>query len=242
MGAGRPRRRLRRRLSDRQEVLYPALGALVRAWCALQQRRVPYAHEGPLLGHLAEGRPCIVALWHQDVFPLMFELFRFTPAARPWFLVSHGRTGRVGSHLLGLYGFRCVAGSRRRRGVRAVEALAARVRAEPRSVFLMADGSRGPAGVARWGAVHLARDTGLPLVPVRGWTTHLWILERSWMRLAIPKPAGRGVVLSGSPIRVPAEARSREALEPYRAALERALNGLAEDARAWAQEARAAFG
>jgi hypothetical protein len=92
----------------------------------------------------------------------------------------------------------------------------------------MADGASGPPRQPRWGAVHLARDTGLPIVPARGWTDHLVTLRRTWMRLVLPWPWGRGVVLSGEPLRVPPDADKR-ALEAARAELERRLNVLAEE-------------
>jgi lysophospholipid acyltransferase (LPLAT)-like uncharacterized protein len=159
-------RRLRLRAAEL--LLFPLLGALARLWFRALHVRVVYERRGPLFDFLARGEPCIVALWHQDVFPLMFELFRWTPTRPTLFLVHHGFGGLLGAHLLGLWGVECVAGSGSERGVAAVEELARRVRERPRWVFLMADGASGPPRRARWGAVHLARDTGLPIVAARG--------------------------------------------------------------------------
>jgi hypothetical protein len=218
----------RARLRAAELLLFPLLGALARLWFRALHAHTTWERRGPLFGFLERGEPCIVALWHQDVFPLMFELFRWKPARPTLFLVHHGFGGRLGTYLLGLWGIECVAGSGATRGIPAVEELGRRVRERPQSVFLMADGASGPPRQARWGAVHLARDTGLPIVPARGWTDHLVTLRRTWMRLVLPWPWGRGVVLSGEPLRVPPDADKR-ALETARAELERRLNVLAEE-------------
>jgi lysophospholipid acyltransferase (LPLAT)-like uncharacterized protein len=97
----------------------------------------------------------------------------------------------------------------------------------------MADGSRGPPRRARWGAVYLARDTGLPIVPARAWGDNLVILERTWMRLALPKPWGRAVVMSGEPLRVPADAKEEAELDAYRLELEQRLETLVARTDAW---------
>jgi lysophospholipid acyltransferase (LPLAT)-like uncharacterized protein len=192
--AWKSRRARSARLRVAELVLFPLLGALARLWFRALHARVAFERRGPLFELLERGEPCIVALWHQDVFPLMFELFLWTPARPTLFLVHHGFAGALGAHLLGLWGIECVAGSGARRGVPAVEELARRVRERPQSVFLMADGASGPPREARWGAVHLARDTGLPIVPARGWTDHQVTLRRTWMRLVrkhSPSPVGR---------------------------------------------------
>jgi lysophospholipid acyltransferase (LPLAT)-like uncharacterized protein len=208
----------------------------MRLWAWSVHRYVRYELRGPLFEFIREGRPCIVALWHQDVFPLMVELFRYTPTYPSSLMVSRGRVGAIGTRFLNLWGIECVAGSRSRRGVDAIRELTRRVREERRSVFLMADGSRGPPHQARWGAIYLARDTGLPIVAVRAWGDNLVTLRRTWMHLVLPKPWGRAVVLSADPLVVPADARGKEALERYRLELEGRLQTLVARADAWLAE------
>jgi lysophospholipid acyltransferase (LPLAT)-like uncharacterized protein len=198
---------------------------------------VRYDWRGPLGDFVREGRPCIIALWHQDVFPLMLELSRYTPSYPSYFMVSHGRVGTIGTYLLSRWDIECVAGARSPHGVEAVQELIRRVLEERRSVLLMADGSRGPPRRARWGAIYLARETGLPIVAVRAWGDNLVILERTWMRLALPKPWGRAVLLSADPLVVPADVGEGDALDRYRLELERRLETLVARADAWLAEA-----
>ena len=113
------------------------------------------------------------------------------------------------------------------------------MRVSPRAVFIMADGSRGPARQARWGAVHLALDTSLPIVAARAWASHLWIPKGTWMQMALSLPWGHGVVVSGAPIEVAAGA-DREELEKARRALERSLDELVAEAHMRVEAARGA--
>jgi lysophospholipid acyltransferase (LPLAT)-like uncharacterized protein len=81
----------------------------------------------------------------------------------------------------------------------------------------------------------VARATGLPIVGVRSWSHRLWILERTWMRFAIPKLGGRLVLLSSAPLYVPASCDD-EQLEEYRVELERRMNGMVRAADAYFAE------
>ena len=56
------------------------------------------------------------------------------------------------------------------------------------------------------------------------------------MRLALPKPWGRAIVLSADPLVVPADAGEGDALDAYRIELERRLETLAAGADAWLAE------
>jgi hypothetical protein len=163
-------------------------------------------------------------MWHRDPFPLMFQMFRHTSYYPCLFMVSHGRIGTLGAELLGMWDVGCVHGSRQDRGIAAVTELAARARKEGGSVFIMGDGSRGPNRQARWGPVYLARDAGLPLLALGTAGTNFVTLKSTWMKLVLPKPWGRTVVMSSEPIIVPPSAKTKEQLEPYRLELEQKLN------------------
>jgi len=220
---------VRHRISNLQVYGYPVAGAAVRLWWRLGQRGISYERRGPLFEYVRRGEPCIVALWHQDVFPLMFELFRYTASYPAMYMVSGGRIGRIGTYFLNLWNVECVAGSSAGHGIDAIEELARRAKVERKSVFLMADGSRGPARQARWGPVYLARDSGLPVIAARAWGDNLVVLRRTWMQLALPCPWGKAVVVSGEPIYVPHDA-DKTALDAARRTLETRLNDLGHQA------------
>jgi hypothetical protein len=71
-----------------------------------------------------------------------------------------------------------------------------------RSTAFTLDGPRGPARVAKPGAVWLATATGAPLLPVHAECERSWEL-RSWDRTQIPKPFSRVHMVVGKPIALP---------------------------------------
>jgi len=217
-------RSIRRKISDLQIFFFPLFGLIVRIWVRLVWWGVSSDKRGPLGDFIRQGRPCIIALWHQSVFPLMFELFRLTPGYPSLFMVSKGRIGTIGTYFLNMYGIECVSTAGGKKD--AVHALAKQALQTGKSVFVMADGSKGPAREAKWGAIYLARDTGLPLIAVHAWGSHLIILKRTWMKLALPTFWGKVTVLSADPLYVSKTAEKDE-LEFYRKEFEKRINTIA---------------
>ncbi|HOD28539.1 MAG TPA: hypothetical protein PKH03_04940 [Syntrophales bacterium] len=66
------------------------------------------------------------------------------------------------------------------------------------------DGSRGPAGVVRPGAVRIARETDAAVVPFYTTAEHAWYF-RSWDRFMIPKPFSRVTLRFGEMLRFHAD-------------------------------------
>jgi lysophospholipid acyltransferase (LPLAT)-like uncharacterized protein len=93
------------------------------------------------------------------------------------------------------------------------------------------DGPRGPAYVAKPGAVTLARHTGQAILPF-----HIAVAKSielsSWDRLKVPLLFTRAVVLIGEPIYVPRDANSAE-VAANQAALQSELDNLRDEAEVW---------
>ncbi|MBM4268461.1 MAG: DUF374 domain-containing protein [Deltaproteobacteria bacterium] len=222
-----PLRAVRRRITDLQVLFFPLIRIVGRIWCFAMHRLVRSDRRGPLFEYIKNERPCIIAYWHQDSIPLLFELIRYTRGYPCSAMLSRGRMGDFVVNLLAPWHFRFARGSNSGGGRAALDQLALDGRKDGRSVFITVDGSRGPARQARWGAVQLARETGLPIIAARAWGSNLIVLERTWMKLGFPLPFGRAVFLSDEPIRVPANA-TPEQLETIRIDLEQRLNRMAD--------------
>lgn len=222
-----------RRLSDLQMASFPLFRVICRVWCFCMHTLVRSERRGPLFEYIEQEKPCIIAYWHQDSMPLLFELIRYTRGYPCSAMLSRGRIGDFSANLLAPWHFRFARGSNSGGGREALAQLTKDARDEGRAIFCTVDGSRGPAREARWGAVQLARDTGLPIIPARAWGTNLWVWEKTWMKLGFPLPWGRAVFLSDDPIRVPAGA-GPEQLEETRLRLEERLNVMADASFAWA--------
>lgn len=221
------RRRLRGSFSNLQRLLYPVAGWIILSWVWTINRLVPVDRRGPAFDFVRDGRPFIFTFWHEDCFPLMFDMSRSFRQNPPVFMVSLGRTGSIGAYLLTLFNVESVAGSGAKKGIRAVKQLAKRGRRRGETIYILADGSRGPNKEARWGAVHLARDSGLPIIAGRAWGTSMICLWWTWMKLVLPLPWGRQVVLTSEPLYVPPEA-DKEELQRCREELQRRLDDLCE--------------
>jgi lysophospholipid acyltransferase (LPLAT)-like uncharacterized protein len=201
------------------------LGAILRLWLWSVHRWVPIDRRGPAFDYIRDGKPFIMTFWHEDVLVFMFEMVRSFRTSPVVFMASPGRTGDLGTYLIHLFGADAVAGSGSMKGRQAIELLTRRVNERPESVYILADGSRGPSHELRWGALHLARDTGLPIIAGRGWHSRMVILPWTWMRLALPLPWGRGVALTAEPLFIPPDA-TKEQLREYHAELQRRLDAL----------------
>jgi hypothetical protein len=93
------------------------------------------------------------------------------------------------------------------------------------------DGPRGPAYVAKAGAVTLARHTGHAILPFYI-TTKRRIQLPSWDLLQIPLPFTRALALVAEPIYVSDHASSDEA-ERKQLALQESLDRLRREAEEW---------
>ena len=93
------------------------------------------------------------------------------------------------------------------------------------------DGPRGPAYVAKPGAVTLARHTGQAILPFHiGVSKYLEL--PSWDRLQIPLPFARAAAFIAEPVYVSRSATSEEAAT-RQAVVQAALDRLREEAGAW---------
>jgi lysophospholipid acyltransferase (LPLAT)-like uncharacterized protein len=74
------------------------------------------------------------------------------------------------------------------------------------NVCMIADIPHGTPRQSGMGIVTLARLSGRPIVPVAIATSRRRVLERSWDKTTISLPFGRGALILGDPIHVPADA------------------------------------
>lgn len=221
-------RQVRRRISDLQRLLYPLSYVVIRTWIGILCHGVRWSGSGPFRGFVERGAPAILCMWHQDVLNTVLYLAGLGRRYPMMIMVSDGRPAAVGAYLIRKYHVTAVTGSKHRDGGRVgvVQRMADACRESGKSPIITGDGSRGPANVVRWGAVHLARDTGFPIVPMRTWFSHASILP-TWAhtQLPWPLPLGQAHVASGEPLFVPADA-DKATLQTCRQELERRLNAL----------------
>lgn len=141
------------------------------------------------------------SLWHNEIFYLLSRLY-VPPPAPCAALVSRHQDGSYLTEFMRHLHVRGVRGSTNHGGDQALREL---VRAAScNHIFVTPDGPRGPHHEVKQGIVFLASQTGLPIVPVGGWTDRCWLIKGSWTNQIIPKPFARVHCVLGQPLVVPA--------------------------------------
>ncbi len=189
----------------------------------------------PLRSLWAEGSRVILVFWHNRM--LMTPFFYRGRGLR--ILISRHADGELICRVMKRFGFGNVRGSTRRGGMGAFRELV-RSCEEGFGIVITPDGPRGPRYVVQKGVIELARQTGLPIVPVSYGTEHP-IRFPSWDGFLIPRPFTNGVFVFGRPLWVSRETSAQER-ERLRGRLEEDLRRLTERADAFFQPIEARGG
>jgi len=175
---------------------------------------------------LASGHRPIFTFWHVCML------------SATWFWRNRGivvmssvsRDAEYTGRVIKRFGYGTARGSATRGGGRALAEMA-HCLANGMEVAFTIDGPRGPAYVAKPGAVTLARHTGQAILPFHI-AASSYIEFPSWDRLQIPLPFTRAASFIGAPIYVPRDATSEE-VAAKQAAVQSALDGLRRETEAW---------
>jgi hypothetical protein len=169
---------------------------------------------------LASDESFIVVYWHETLpsIPILLHRARTAGLTRQAVgLASRHRDGRLVANVLQHLGLEQVAGSTSKGGPAGLRGLA-KALAEQKHVTLTPDGPRGPRRVCAPGVAQLAALTGARVLPAGAWTSNA-ITLKSWDRMRLALPFGRGVLVVGEPITVP-----RDNWQAGLAAINAALN------------------
>jgi len=196
-----------------------------------------FSYEPPDVYAIVEPQmPVILGFWHGQHFLMPFVK---KDRHRAKVLISRHRDGEFNAIAAERLGVGTVRGSgdhgsafHRKGGVGAFKEMV-RVLEEGTNMALTADVPK-KSRVAGLGIIMLARESGRPIVPL-AMATSRYIRLGNWDRSTIHLPFGRGVLVGGDRIMVPADADA-EMMEALRLRLEVALNDVAR--RAYAKVGR----
>ena len=205
-----------------QAVLAACIAGYVRL--VFHLTRWTFLYEERVGRHADTGRPFIACFWHGR----MIQIPNLWHYKMPVHLLASGhRDGRLVLQMVRRFGIQPIIGSSSRGGTQAMLAMVQVIRSGG-CIALAPDGPRGPRMRATPGVITLAKLTGVPIFPVTFSTVRGRVLT-TWDRFLLPLPFGRGVVIYGEPVTVPAEADAA-ALEAARATLEARLNDITAEA------------
>ncbi len=163
----------------------------------------------------------ILAFWHSRWVLMPFVY----PGPRLVVMSSQHRDSELLARVLTRFGLDLARGSTTRGGMAAFRTIL-RKAAEGSDVGFTPDGPRGPRRRVQPGVIAVGRLSGLPILPV----TYSAARARrigSWDRTMVPRMFSKGLVLFGSPVRVPRNADEAEQ-ESLRLALERELDRITD--------------
>lgn len=189
------------------------LGLLIWAWMALVGRTVRWTVEGEAtMREIWESeRGLLVGAWHEQILLLPSGWTRFLRRlpARPGgvsMLVSLSRDAEPVARALDHLGITAIRGSKSnakkrdkdKGGVRAI-AEAVRLLKSKGTLCVTPDGPRGPAQEVSGGPILLAQRSGAWIVPYALCVSNQ-SRTKSWDRMILPKPFGRGAIVFGDPL------------------------------------------
>ncbi|MBO6809294.1 lysophospholipid acyltransferase family protein [Thalassospira sp.] len=177
--------------------------------------------------YLTEGKPFIVAFWHQRLLMMPYT-WRSVGGDRPFnMLISSHRDGEIISRTIARFDIKTIAGStgKGKGGAAALRQILKALKAGE-VVGITPDGPRGPRMRASDGIIQAARMAGVPIFPLTYSASNRKVIQ-SWDRFILPLPFSRGVFHWGDPIFVDRKL-DEEGMEAKRVELENALTELTQ--------------
>ena len=202
-----------------------AAGFLAAEFLRLVWKTNKFTFDPPEVYDIVEPRmPVILAFWHGQHFMTPFIRQKNYRGA---VLISKHRDGEFNALAAERLGIGTIRGSgdhggafHRKGGVSAFNEMV-RTLAQGINMALTADVPKR-SRVAGLGIIMLARESGRPIMPF-AMATSRFVQLKNWDRTTINLPFGRGVLVGGEPIDVPADA-DRAMMEILRQRLEATLN------------------
>lgn len=143
--------------------------------------------------------PCVYAMWHAH----QCCVHGLPNRANCNVLVSRSRDGEIIAGVVEKWGFKVIHGSKGKKG--SVEATLQMINALKRgeSCAIMVDGPKGPAKVVKDGAIRVAKNAGVPIVPIYWYSPNFTFLKfPSWDEFRIPFFWTKLINIYGEPIYV----------------------------------------
>lgn len=219
-------------MKSRHRWLVPFLAAaiafLIRLWMCTLRRRIVSADGQSHPADPALARYLYI-FWHEGLLAPL--------ATRPKIrvLISQHTDGELIAQICERLSIGVIRGSTARGGCQALLEMI-HTAGDGAHLGITPDGPRGPRRQLKPGAVMVASQSGLPIVPIGIGFVRAWHC-RSWDRFAVPWPGSTMVGIVGAPIAVPGNL-DRRGLEQWTGLVERELLELTMLAEDWAERIR----
>ena len=190
------------------------LGWVLGVYMQLILRTVRWRHENVECVEqvLAGGSGAIALFWHGRI-PLGLAPMPQWGRKRTKCLISPSADGEFIARALAMSGFGAIRASsakpgdaaKARQSLAALREAVAWVKAGG-ALVITPDGPRGPNEIIAEGALQIARRSGQPVFLMGIAASPAWVARGAWDQVMFGLPFGRGVVVWGGPLFVPADA------------------------------------
>jgi hypothetical protein len=174
--------------------------------------------------------PCIYAMWHEN----QFCVYGLQDKHKVNILISNSIDGEIISRIVQKMGFQTCRGSSKRKGsVSGTLKMISKLKSGE-DIAIMVDGPRGPIHKVKSGAIVLAREAGVPIVPIHWYSEDFTFVKfPSWDKMTSPIGPCRLINLYGKPIYAEGKTDEQVATE-----IKESLLKLAEEAPERYKQAR----
>lgn len=141
-------------------------------------------------------KQAIVIFWHRKIIPTMYATDFIDKKSS---LVSPSKDGDILEEVLKRADNLVVRGSSNRDNIKSLKQILKLIKTGY-SIGIAIDGPRGPIYEPKAGALYIAMKTGLPMIPIGGYTNKKWIFKKSWDKFELPKFFSKSCYYTGEPI------------------------------------------
>jgi lysophospholipid acyltransferase (LPLAT)-like uncharacterized protein len=209
-----------------------ALGLMVGAWMRFVGATTRWEVVNDAAPRSLDSGPAIVVFWHGRMMLAHTLWIRFGRAPSTQMLISQSRDGDIVACATRMIRIGTIRGStekdgKPKGGIEAMREMM-RVLRNRSSVAITPDGPKGPRMRAQMGPVQLAKLSGAPIVGL-AWSVRNSKVMKSWDRLLLPGPFGRGAYVFTDLMHVDRRASDAD-MEAARRRMESELTRITQEA------------
>lgn len=143
-----------------------------------------------------EHKQAIIIFWHRKIIPTMLSTDFLEKKSS---LVSSSKDGDILEEVLKRFDNLVVRGSSNKDNVKSLKQILKLIKTGF-SVGIAIDGPRGPIYEPKSGALYMAMKSGLPMIPIGGYTNKKRIFQKAWDKFELPKFFSKSCYYAGEPL------------------------------------------
>ncbi len=185
-------------VKDNKNSINTSISWVIKSYLTLVYKTIRWRYEmlfGYSLSDFDKAEKTIFVMWHNRLAlaPYAFQKHKNIHA-----LVSPHSDGRIIGNILKYFGYQIIEGSTNRSPVAAMRQIIRHL-SNGDNIAITPDGPRGPVYKINSNLVGIAKIAKAKIVPI-SFNVTSYFRFKSWDRLIMPLPFGRGTVIVGEPI------------------------------------------